>query len=112
MECSAKKTIIPHILTLILDRKVESSRHQISVDMWYVATDKYSRHQMEYESTVTTVLQGSRLMGFGLNFQDAVEMTQNPVNFAAGLSIICSNQSIFVKYARRRLYRTASKMCA
>ena len=50
--------------------------------------------------------------GFGLNFRDAVEMTQNPVNFAVCLSIICSNQSIFVKYAQRRLIRTASKMCA
>jgi len=49
---------------------------------------------------------------FGLNFGDVVEMTQNPVNFAACLSIICSNQSIFVKYARRRLNRTASKLCA
>jgi len=95
-----------------LTGKVGESRRRISVDVWYVATNKYGRHQMEYESVVRTMLQDSHFIGLGLNFRDAVEMTQNPVNFAVCLSIICSNQSIFVKYARRRLNRTASKMCA
>jgi len=49
---------------------------------------------------------------FGLNLRDVVEMPQNHVNFAARLSIICCNQSKFVKYAQRRLNRTASKLCA
>ena len=58
------------------------------------------------------MLQGARRLRSGPNFLDTVEMTQNPVNFAARLSIIYRNQSIFVKYSQRRLNRTASEMCA
>ena len=58
------------------------------------------------------MLQGTRRLRPGPNFVDAVEMTQNPVNFAACLSIIYRNQSRFVKYRQSKLDRLASEMCA
>jgi hypothetical protein len=57
------------------------------------------------------MLQGTRRLRSGLNFLDAVEMTQNPVNFAACLSIIYRNQSRFVKYRQSRVDRLVSEMC-
>jgi len=49
---------------------------------------------------------------FGANSRGVVELRQNPVNFAACLSIIYRIQSIFVKYAQMRLNQSASEMCA
>ena len=58
------------------------------------------------------MLQGTRRLRSGQDFLNAVEMTQNPVNFAACLSIIYRNQSRFVKYSQSRLNRLVSEMCA
>jgi hypothetical protein len=85
---------------------------EISVAVWYVTTVKYARRHVGSLRGRTTMVSGACRTGFGLNFLDAAEMTQNPVNFAARLSIIYRIQSIFVKYAQRRLNRTASEMCA
>jgi len=80
--------------------------------MWYVATLNTGTGHVPGWSVRATMQRSSPPTGLRPNCLNAVEITQNPVNFAACLSIIYRIQSIFVKYSQRRLYRRAPEMCA